>query len=59
MKINLTNKPDVVEPIAIIGLACRVPGAENAAEFWELLSNGVDAITEIPADRVVVHSKLQ
>lgn len=40
-----------VEPVAIIGMGCRFPGAQNPGAFWELLSNGVDAITEVPADR--------
>ncbi len=31
--------------IAIIGLAGRFPGAENIEEFWELLKNGVEAVT--------------
>jgi len=40
------------EPIAIIGIGCRFPGnANNPAAFWTLLQAGVDAITEIPADR--------
>ena len=39
------------EPIAIIGMSCRFPGAENPAAFWELLSHGVDAIREVPEDR--------
>jgi amino acid adenylation domain-containing protein len=39
------------EPVAIIGLACRFPGASNAEAFWQLLSEGRDAIVEIPADR--------
>ncbi|HKV37012.1 MAG TPA: type I polyketide synthase, partial [Pyrinomonadaceae bacterium] len=39
------------EPIAIIGMACRFPGANNPAELWQLLRGGVDAVTEIPADR--------
>jgi len=39
------------EPIAIIGLACRLPGANNPGEFWNLLCNEIDAITEVPADR--------
>ena len=42
------------EPIAIIGMGCRLPGAENLAAFWTLLRAGVDAITEIPADRWAV-----
>jgi acyl transferase domain-containing protein/NADPH:quinone reductase-like Zn-dependent oxidoreductase/NAD(P)-dependent dehydrogenase (short-subunit alcohol dehydrogenase family)/acyl carrier protein len=40
------------EPIAIIGIGCRLPGSANDPElFWDLLRNGVDAIREIPADR--------
>jgi amino acid adenylation domain-containing protein/thioester reductase-like protein len=39
------------EPIAIVGLSCRFPGAPNPAAFWELLRNGVDAISEVPSDR--------
>ncbi len=39
------------EPIAIIGLGCRFPGANNPDEFWNLLENGVDAIREVPKDR--------
>ncbi|HYP28693.1 MAG TPA: polyketide synthase, partial [Blastocatellia bacterium] len=31
--------------IAIIGLACRFPGARNAEEFWRLLRDGVEGIT--------------
>ncbi|GLZ31544.1 hypothetical protein Lesp02_37320 [Lentzea sp. NBRC 105346] len=34
------------EPIAVIGLGCRFPGAGNPDEFWELLDRGGDAITE-------------
>jgi acyl transferase domain-containing protein/acyl-CoA synthetase (AMP-forming)/AMP-acid ligase II/acyl carrier protein len=39
------------EPIAIIGVGCRFPGADGPAAFWRLLSDGVDAISEIPPDR--------
>jgi myxalamid-type polyketide synthase MxaB len=39
------------EPVAVVGMACRFPGAPDAAAFWRLLSGGVDAITEVPKDR--------
>ena len=39
------------EPIAIIGIGCRFPGADGPAAFWRLLSEGTDAVTEVPADR--------
>ena len=40
------------EAIAVIGMACRFPGAANSpAEFWRLLAEGRDAITEVPAGR--------
>ena len=39
-------------PIAIIGVGCRFPGGiRNAESYWELLSEGRDAITEVPSWR--------
>ncbi|MFS0896207.1 type I polyketide synthase [Mycolicibacterium litorale] len=41
-----------VEPIAVVGIGCRFPGGVAGPEsLWQLLANGVDAITEVPADR--------
>ncbi|MCK6562456.1 SDR family NAD(P)-dependent oxidoreductase [bacterium] len=40
------------EPIAIVGLACRLPGGvRDRRSYWHLLANGIDAVSEIPADR--------
>ncbi|MBN1814014.1 MAG: SDR family NAD(P)-dependent oxidoreductase [Anaerolineae bacterium] len=39
------------EPIAIVGIGCRFPKAKGADEFWRLLREGIDAITEVPAER--------
>src|SRR5947207_15010080 len=44
------------EPIAIVGIGCRFPGADSLESFWRLLRDGVDAIGEIPADRFDVSS---
>mgnify|MGYP002641179499 CR=1 FL=1 len=38
------------EPIAIIGIGCIFPGANNHGAYWANLKNGVDAIREIPED---------
>ena len=40
-----------MESIAIIGIGCRFPGADNPDSFWQLLRNGVDPIAEIPKER--------
>ena len=39
------------EPIAVIGIGCRVPGADNPDAFWRLMRDGVDAISTVPPDR--------
>ncbi len=39
------------EPVAVIGMSCRFPGADSPEAFWRLLRDGVDAITEVPRER--------
>lgn len=39
-------------PIAIVGVACRLPGADDVDGFWRLLSEGRSAITEMPPHRL-------
>jgi acyl transferase domain-containing protein/acyl carrier protein len=51
-----TNAPELrgkmqVEPIAIIGIGCRFPGSSGPKAYWESIRDGLDGITEVPADR--------
>jgi len=39
------------EPIAIVGLGCRFPGADGPDAYWRLLRDGTDAISKVPLDR--------
>jgi mycoketide-CoA synthase len=42
----------VDEPVAIVGMGCRLPGGVVGPEgLWELLVSGVDAVGEFPVDR--------
>ncbi|MEV7171529.1 beta-ketoacyl synthase N-terminal-like domain-containing protein [Streptomyces sp. NPDC093224] len=43
-------------PIAVIGMGCRLPGAADPEQFWEVLLAGRDLVTEVPADRWDVSS---
>ncbi|MFE3317482.1 type I polyketide synthase [Nocardia sp. NPDC059195] len=39
------------DPIAIIGISCRYPGADSPEELWSLLSDERDALSTFPTDR--------
>ncbi|MEX2091614.1 MAG: polyketide synthase, partial [Pirellulales bacterium] len=45
------SPPPAAEPIAIIGMACRFPGAPNLDAYWQLIHDGRSAVSEVPADR--------
>ncbi|HEU4325211.1 MAG TPA: type I polyketide synthase [Roseiflexaceae bacterium] len=52
MSASTKHKPATQpEPIAIVGLGCRLPGASNPRAYWELLCSGGSGITPIPPDR--------
>jgi acyl transferase domain-containing protein/acyl carrier protein len=38
-------------PVAVTGLACRMPGADDAAAYWRLMTEGRDAVGEVPPGR--------
>ncbi|WP_186149065.1 beta-ketoacyl synthase N-terminal-like domain-containing protein [Burkholderia gladioli] len=46
--------PAGYEPVAIVGMACRMPGAANKEQFWDALRAGRDCITAWPRRRLPV-----
>jgi acyl transferase domain-containing protein/acyl carrier protein len=45
--------------VAVVGIACRLPGAGSADEFWQLLTDGHDSIGAVPPARWPGHLKAQ
>ncbi|GAQ53472.1 SDR family NAD(P)-dependent oxidoreductase [Streptomyces acidiscabies] len=39
------------DPIAVIGISGRYPGADTLDDFWRNLAEGRNSVTEVPADR--------
>ncbi|WP_327371075.1 type I polyketide synthase [Streptomyces sp. NBC_01217] len=40
-----------MEPIAIVGIDCRFPGAPDTGAYWDLLMRGADGVGEVPRQR--------
>lgn len=51
-------KPHTTEPIAIVGMGCRFPGAPDLEAFWTLLRNGQDAISHADSNRALATAEL-
>ncbi|GLA95299.1 type I Iterative Polyketide synthase (PKS) [Aspergillus tubingensis] len=47
---KLPEFPD--STIAIVGLSCRFPGANNLEELWDLIARGHDTHEEVPVERI-------
>ena len=39
------------DDIAIVGVGCRFPGADDLDQFWRVLVNGENHVREIPVER--------
>ncbi|KAL4919042.1 hypothetical protein BDW62DRAFT_200193 [Aspergillus aurantiobrunneus] len=48
---DLATRPPADTDIAIVGMACRVAGADDVAEFWDLLCAGESQHREMPRER--------
>lgn len=46
-----TGRSNERQPLAIIGMACRFPGADDPQTFWQLLYDKVDAVGALPQGR--------
>jgi acyl transferase domain-containing protein len=51
LRAMATRASASAEPVAIVGAACRLPGASDLASLRDLLREGRDAVREVPADR--------
>src|ERR1700761_4273375 len=50
-RLEIAEKGDT-EPIAVIGMGCRLPGGvESTAQFWQLLEDGQSGIVHVPSER--------
>jgi len=53
-----TRPADSSEAIAVTGIGLRFPAAANVDEFWRMLENGLDGISEVPAAEAAPRSDL-
>ena len=44
-----SDPPAAFTPLAIIGIGCLFPQSENSTDYWSNISEGIDAISEIPS----------
>lgn len=49
MDVHRGNGPS--EPLAIVGMACQVPGAGDVRSFWRMMLRGETAVGRIPRER--------
>ena len=50
-RLEIAEKGDT-EPIAVVGIGCRLPGGANTPDkFWQLLLDGESGIVQVPSGR--------
>ncbi|RKN11893.1 type I polyketide synthase [Streptomyces radicis] len=51
MSVEKSDEERPCAPVAVVGASCRLPGAAGLEQFWRLLTQGVDAVGDIPEAR--------
>ena len=49
--VRAAESTGTADPIAVIGLGCRLPGALSVPEYWDNLIQGKNSIVEVPKTR--------
>ena len=50
-RLEIAEKGDT-EPIAVVGMGCRLPGGvNNPAQYWQLLQDGASGVVRVPKER--------
>lgn len=52
----LNEYPYHPNAVAVIGMACRLPGANTIEELWDIISSGISKAEEVPRDRMDIHA---
>ncbi|KAL6231242.1 hypothetical protein BDW75DRAFT_244090 [Aspergillus navahoensis] len=48
---SVARRAPTPEPIAIIGMGCKFPGADTLEEYWQLLAQGTSMCRTMPEER--------
>ncbi|ODM92764.1 Acyl-CoA Delta(11) desaturase, partial [Orchesella cincta] len=51
LELELEPRQGSGEPIVVVGMSCRLPGANNIDEFWNILSKGINTVRPVPPSR--------
>ena len=54
----ISEQQTTISDIAVVGLSCRFPGANNASEFWDNLVNGVEGIQTFSDEEMIADGEL-
>ncbi|MEU0543890.1 SDR family NAD(P)-dependent oxidoreductase [Nocardia sp. NPDC005978] len=56
--MNDFRREGIASAVAIVGVSCRLPGANNPGEFWNLLKTAGNSLAEPAASRVAAGSEV-